>query len=56
MEFEWDEAKAAANLLKHGLDSRIAASMMEGMRVLLRAREVGGKRVNWRSAGSVACL
>lgn len=43
MEFEWDEAKRASNLLKHRLDFMQAVLVFDGRHVVESAREMAGE-------------
>jgi uncharacterized protein len=43
MEFEWDEAKAQANLDKHGVAFRVAAVMFDGRPVLMLRSDRDGE-------------
>lgn len=50
-EFEWDEAKAASNLEKHGVDFEDAIGIFEGP--VLEVRSDRGSEVRWRAVGVV---
>lgn len=43
MEFEWDEAKCASNLRKHGLDFRIAVRLFADKVATAPARDEAGE-------------
>lgn len=50
MEFEWDWAKRAANIAKHGFDFRDAETIFAGRTVVVGTRTVGGE-VRERTVG-----
>jgi hypothetical protein len=50
-EFEWDEAKAASNLKKHGIDFEDAISIFEGP--VLEVRSARGSEERWKAVGMV---
>lgn len=53
LEFEWDEAKAASNLKKHGLDFQDAASVFfDDFRLEEQDRYVEGEE-RWKTIGSI---
>lgn len=59
MEFEWDEAKAAANLVKHGIDFLDAAAALRDPRkvdFVDRRRDYGEVRVRCICAAADALL
>lgn len=43
MEFEWDEAKAAANKQKHGISFELATQIFKRETLLLKTEEVEGE-------------
>jgi uncharacterized DUF497 family protein len=50
--FEWDDAKAKANLRKHGVSFELARSVfMDPYLVLIPDRAVGGEQ-RWQAIGS----
>lgn len=48
-EFEWDEAKAASNLDKHGIDFEDAIGIFEGP--VLEVRSDRGSEKRWKAVG-----
>jgi uncharacterized DUF497 family protein len=44
VQFEWDDAKNAANVAKHGIDFRTAIRVFEGPRIRLRSDRAGEPR------------
>ena len=44
MEFEWDEAKNAANIANHGVSFEQAKTIFNGLVITRRARQRGRKR------------
>ncbi len=51
-QFEWDEAKASANLRKHGLSFELASSVFADPRILTIADTVHGEfEERWFSVG-----
>ena len=44
MQFEWDDAKNAANMAKHGIDFRVAIRVFEGPRLRVRSDRAGEPR------------
>ncbi len=52
MEFEWDEAKRAANLEKHGLDFVLMAELLE-QEVLYQPARSAAEEGRWMATGAV---
>jgi uncharacterized DUF497 family protein len=44
LEFEWDEAKRATNIAKHGLDFARIARLLDGPHVTIEARATQGEQ------------
>ena len=60
MEFEWDEAKRAANRAKHRLDFVDAIALFEALHVEERARTVDGEErylaIGWMDEGVATAI
>lgn len=52
MEFEWDEAKRAANIEKHGLDFLRAAQLFDGRPAVTASSSQGGEP-RWKTTGLI---
>ncbi len=50
MEFEWDNAKRAANIAKHGLDFARIGRLINAPHVVMAARDVGDEK-RWLAIG-----
>lgn len=54
LEFEWDDAKAEANLEKHGIDFEDAIGIFEGPILEVRSDQKGEER--WKAIGMLEGL
>jgi uncharacterized DUF497 family protein len=52
MEFEWDEAKRAANIEKHGLDFLRAAQLFDGRPAITASTSRDGE-ARWKTTGLI---
>lgn len=53
MRFEWDRAKAATNIKKHGVSFEIAARVFADPFVLIEQDRIEGGEQRWQALGSV---